>query len=960
MLDRTSQNPKNRRSETVPGVSTIETYKRPKARSPLLLILALIIVLFSLNASAAEQGLFWGRVQDDQRRPLSGANVTLSFAVSGLVLRVESDGSGQFRVGGLPLGLFSARVEAKGFKPYEETRLVSEPASSIYIELAMSPLAAKGGASTAIVRPSVNNYSQTILTHSRVDRLPTGNNVWHLIENLDLSATTNRIDIGGLWTGVPALFSGRGSVSWTQSRWLLNGMDVTDPYKTGAPLFYPDFFGWGAMRLVNADLPMQGFGPGAYLEMTSPEERREFHGGFSAFYSDKTLSSKNITPALEKEHLFDSNSLRRLADFNLVLTGPVSRAASFFVSATSQSVSRHLAGFNGVNESSILSGTTGLRFDVSDSSSLRFFWTGQTIHSPTMGGGRGIDPAATLDSRYATHVLQMLWDQRFSASHTLKAGIGLASGSLSSDFQAGAEGPNSSDLFLGHDAGSASMAGQDARLLINGFVDGQALLRSSSVVQHHIQYGLALQYASASSHKEVRDDRHLVFFDGQPLQVITFNTPTDDREAAFHLNVYAQEMLMLGSRVALSAGLNLGFSHAWVPGSPASARPGWSGVTPSAGGAITWLNVSPRLALTFPLAEKSLSAIRISAARYYYALPLSDLTYGNPGAWGGLVYSWNDANGDGRFQAGEAGTLLRRQGPLFAGIDPDIKRPSVDELMIALNLDLGKTWAFSIAGFLRETRNLAAALNTGVPFSSYAPVIVHDAGDDMIPGTYDDLTFTVYDQKPGTLGQDFFLLTNADSEARVNRYRGADVTLARRPGEPFDFFFSFQAIEAIGSANPGNTEMENDDGVIGNLYADPNTLINARGRLRFDRGFTVRVGFSFEAFWGIRFGSVIKYYDGQPFTRKIIIPGFAQGPFMIMAHARGVARYEYNRNVDVRLEKVFPIKGSRLRLILDGFNIFNRSLATEENEWTGPDFPRRFPTEIMSPRLFRLGLAFEF
>jgi hypothetical protein len=360
------------------------------------------------------------------------------------------------------------------------------------------------------------------------------------------------------------------------------------------------------------------------------------------------------------------------------------------------------------------------------------------------------------------------------------------------------------------------------------------------------------------------------------------------------------------------------------------------------------------------LAEKGLSAIRISAARYYYTLPLSDLTYGNPGALGGLVYARNDANGDGRFQAGEAGTLLRRQGPLFASIDPDIKRPSVDELMIALNLDLGNKWVFSLAGFLRETRNLLAALNTGVPFSAYDAVTFQEPGDDQIAGNYDDLTFTVFGQRPETLGRDFFLLTNADAEARVNRYRGLDLTLVRRPGEKFDFFLSIQAIEAIGSANPGNSELENDDGVIGSLYADPNTLINAKGRLRFDRGFTVRLGFSFETFWGIRLGTVVKYYDGQPFARKIIIPGLPQGPFTIMAHARGVARYEYNRNVDVRLEKVFLLKGTRLRLILDGFNIFNRSLATEENEWTGPDFPFRFATEIMSPRLFRLGLAFEF
>jgi hypothetical protein len=105
---------------------------------------------------------------------------------------------------------------------------------------------------------------------------------------------------------------------------------------------------------------------------------------------------------------------------------------------------------------------------------------------------------------------------------------------------------------------------------------------------------------------------------------------------------------------------------------------------------------------------------------------------------------------------------------------------------------------------------------------------------------------------------------------------------------------------------------------------------------------------------------VIKYYDGQPFTRKIIVTGLNQGPFFIQAHPRGVARYEYNRTIEVRIEKSFHLKSGTLRLILDGFNIINRALATEESEWTNPEFPLRYATEIQSPRVFRLGLAYDF
>lgn len=914
----------------------------------------------ALQTRAAEQGLIWGRVVVENQKPLADARVLILFSESGRKFRTSSDATGLFRQSGIPPGSFSVRVESPGFKPYEGQGFISEPASTFYFEVTLSPLSDKSRSSRAQVLFPVSNCSQTILSRRGQESLPSGNNIWNLVENQDLSATSNRIDVGGLWTGVPAILSGRGCPSWTQTAYLLNGMDLTDPYRAGTPLFYPDFFSWDFTRFVNANFPVQASAPGAYFDIITPSESPRWHGGLTSFYSDKSLTSTNITPALEKENLTDNDTLRRLGDLNFHLSGPLSEKISFSASLTSQTLSRHIAQFAPNDESSVLSGMVGVSIGLSDGSRLRLLYAGQDVRETREGAARLVDPAATRKARNVFNVFQAYWEKHFSENHSFRAGLGFAAGSFRSDFQSDAAGPNRSDLFLGRDQGAAAEADHDSRLVVDAFADGQAFLGGSSSVHHLLQYGVKLQYAAASSQKTILDGIHLVFFEDQPLEVVQFNTPTEDREAAFHLNVYGQETLLLGRLLSVTAGLNLGFSRGWVPGSASSPQAGWADVTPSSGGRITWLNLSPRLSVDLPLSETRASYIRMSAARYYYTLPLSFLTFGNPGALGGLAYSWNDANGDGRFQEGEAGGLLRRQGPLFGQIDANLKPPSVNELMIALNLDLGRRWAFSFTGYLRETRNLIAALNTGVPVSSYDAVNFHEAGDDAIPGNYDDLTFTIYNQKAETLGQDFFLLSNADADARLSRYRGADVTIVKRPGGPFDFFFSFQAIEAIGTANPGNSELENDDGVIGSLYADPNTLINAKGRLRFDRGYTVRAGFSFKTVAGITVGTVIKYYDGQPFARKIIITGLNQGPFDIMAHPRGVARYEYNRTVDIRLEKDFALGLTRLRLIIDGFNIFNRSLATQENEWTGPDFVLRFATEIQSPRMFRLGLGFEF
>ena len=352
--------------------------------------------------------------------------------------------------------------------------------------------------------------------------------------------------------------------------------------------------------------------------------------------------------------------------------------------------------------------------------------------------------------------------------------------------------------------------------------------------------------------------------------------------------------------------------------------------------------------------------LRVSAARYFFELPLSYLAYGNPGARGGLAYSWNDVNRNGRFEPGEQGKLVRREGPYFTSIDPEIERPRTDEYCISFSKAFGAGFRLGLAGYYRETRRLIETLNTGVPLDAYDPFTIYDRGDNFIPGDHDDVSFVIYNQRPDTLGRDFFLLTNPDADGRVSRYRGLDLTLVKKFSRRTVFFFSATATEALGTTSPGNSEFENDDGVIGALYDNPNAGIEARGRLRFDRAYTARLGWSFPAPGGFRLSTLIKYYDGQPFARKIIVSGFNQGPFFIQAAYRAEARYEFNMTVDLRLEKSIVLGAGLARMFIEGYNIFDWANATEESEWTGPEFVLRFATEVQSPRVFRIGLAYEF
>jgi len=897
---------------------------------------------------------------DENLNPVKEAVITISGEKQNIDELLWTDSRGYFKLCGLPFGRYVLAVEALGYKRLEKEIIFLEPLTELYFKITLIPHENLKSSSNCLLDFTAL-ATQTTISESQMEHLPSGNSVWSLIENQDLSATTNRIDVGGLWASVPALFSSRGGCSWTQNVYGVNGFNVTDPFWTGMPLILPDVYGLQFITHGNSSHPVQAFSPGASFDLIPKEGGPEYHGGFSSFFITKKMKSSNITPALEKEGIKETDTFNHLADVNLHFSGPLVRQKLFlFTSWTTNLVSRDLADYEKEDRSALYSGLVHLNY-LLPRNFLHFFWTGQFVSHLSYGAGRNIPFVSTSQKKNLYQLFQAFLDSKPKENSAYRLGLSFCLGNFHSDFQDNVSSQHGLEVFSKIPSGPAPFASRDSRRILVFSFHGKNIFMNSPKSRHLLQYGLDLQSSTSSSKQEIHDNLHLHFFNKKPLEVVLYNTPLQHRESSFHLNLFAQETMTLANNISVFLGLNLNFSQGWILDKNSYSSPvqSWNEISKEKN-KIWWLNLSPRASLRLPLSQKRTSFFTISLARYYFTLPLNYLTYGNPDALGGLVYEWEDLNTDGFYQKGEEKTLLRRQGPFFSKVDLSLKRPFTDELAISFIHHLGSNWFLTLAGFWRETKNLIETENIGVPFSDYEPVLYYDKGDDQMPVTWDDLIFTVYDQKRETFGNDFFLLTNPEAKTRVSRYKGMDVTLIKKYSSKFIFFFTFTATRAEGTTNPGNTEWENDDGVIGSLYDNPNTLINARGRMRFDRAYTARIGLSFQAPWGIRMGCLIKYYDGQPFARKIIIEGLNQGPFYIQAHPRGVSRYEFNMTMDIRIEKVFTWGKGKLRIILDGFNILNQNLATEENEWTGPEYPYRYATDIQSPRVFRIGLNYEF
>jgi hypothetical protein len=343
--------------------------------------------------------------------------------------------------------------------------------------------------------------------------------------------------------------------------------------------------------------------------------------------------------------------------------------------------------------------------------------------------------------------------------------------------------------------------------------------------------------------------------------------------------------------------------------------------------------------------------------RYQAELSRDVLAFGDPGEPFVQVYRWNDANTNGQFDPGENGVLIARagRGQTVGSIDSSLRAPRTDEFVLGAERRLGRTMTLAAVATVRRERSLLQPVNTGVPASSYRVIFVPDQGESY-DGASDDRPLALYDRLPSSFGQDHFMLTNPPGDRAS--YDGLEFTW-RLNSTRWYSLAGATAFRAEGQGgNRGFRATENDQGVIGELFENPNASTYAGGRLFFDRAYVLKWSTAYHAPYDILAAVTARYQDGQPFSRLVIAPDLAQGPEIVQAYLAGRTRFTFTATVDMRVEKGFRIGRTRASLRVDVFNLTNRANEVEENAVTGPAF--RLTTAVQPPRTVRAGLRFEF
>ncbi len=798
------------------------------------------------------------------------------------------------------------------------------------------------------------------------------------------AAVTEPLDFTGIQNTRIPLISDR-TFSWTATTFNLEGMDATDPYQPGRPIVFPDIEAVDQVRVENARTSDVHGAFGANIGLFLQTPPRSWHGNISSSVTGAALDFSNLPVLADRGILEQTQHYNWFTRDHVDLGGALGRRVDVYFSATAQWASETvpIAPQTQNENSRLLFGTLGLRYQLTAKDQVQFLLSGSHINLSDWGepvglealigwrmmpgyespyGFSGLAEADRLDLIQAGWIRQLpqnfrsgVFELRYSASNV----------HLDTKPSSPAAAPSRTELLEGALTGGPPLA----NFAVRQRESVRAALQPGAIQfgpeRHRAVIGGGWDTSNVENRFTAPYDLDLITAKGISAYAVELNTPLDSRERVQSFSTFARDHIRLSDWMSTDLGVIGEFSRGSLPSqaSPAGAFTP-ARAFPAEADVIAWNTVSPQIGLTLAVPGFERLLIGGSYNRFYAPLAARYLDFANPNSLSGLVFSWNDVNPGAVSQPGELGPLLRRFGGAYSSISTSLHSPHADQFEVYGTVSLGEQTSARIQFFRRDDKDRIAAIDSGVPAEAYRPVEVLDPGPDGIVGTFDDRTITLYDQSPSTFGRDKFLLENRPDLRML--YEGFTSELSTRYKQ-FDFHASFTAEKSFGPTNPGNGPLENDAGIVGALYQDPNTSISATGHDFFDRSFLGKIQMSYQLpskLGGIEFLNVANYLDGLPFARELLITGLAQGPIVVPATIRGSPeggnRAEYALNWNLRVARSFPMPIGHIRFSADVLNVTNSGNRIQENDVTGPNFNQRLPVAIEAPGFIRLALRYTF
>jgi hypothetical protein len=915
------------------------------------------------------------KVSDEQGAAVPGVSVSLtsSALVAGTATGV-TDAGGGYRFPSLPPGVYTVKIELQGFQTVQRENVSVQVGQTIPLDMTMRVATLAETITVSGSAPVVDTTSANVavnLGEQLLQTTPGGRDIWSLVEYKVPSLLITRPDVGGTSGGLQGTYSARGTPSAQNSQYL-NGINVGDPAAIGAAGYYYDFDAFEDIQVSTGAHDITVPTSGVFLNMVTKSGGERWAGRSTFTWLGEATQSQNIDDALLRFGFRpNTNEVDFVSDINVSGGGPlIDRKLRMFASFRDWRVHVNVpAAFSTLvlDKTDITSGLLNMTYQVAQNHRLTGFWSKQYYKKPNRflaSPTTLLEQASTSNEDDVFDVYQLLWNGVLTPRFFIDARFGLNK----ILFPTYLNGSDQTLLDTATNIRTRNFTTDTERFRDRYQVNatGQYYVDELLGGRHEFKFGVDHAHSPVEVRTRRFDDLELRWNSatGRPVDVTLFATPFFTRTAVDVTALYAQDSYSI-KRLTVTGGVRWERLEGYLPAqsSPASRWfPNLNRSFTEQRDLVLWHTAGPRLSAVYDLLGTGRTALKAAVGRYYYIISTGGiLDTANPNANYSERYTWNDLNGDFRFQAGEAtGTpVISQANPGTISFDPNYRRPYTDEFTGGVDHELLPALRLSTVVTYRRERYPQA---TSDPANPYATVMSSraDFGPDGVAGTGDDGTFRFFDRLSSSS------LTYFTNDPRsVQSYKGLEVTATKRMSNRWQMLAGYTL---------SRTRIS---GASVNL--NPNNLIFADGLVTGqlgDRPHQFKLTGSYVMPWyDIGVAGNFNSQSGIAVTRQVSTALSIGGTTNVNVEPAGSHRLDTRTAMDLRFFKGFAFGTRSLDVAVDFNNLTNANTVWNVRTLSGtinlrqngdpngtintlPQFMS--PAEVYPPRNIRFNVAFRF
>ncbi len=931
-----------------------------------------VCLVATFGFSQNRTGNIYGTVVDEAKTPLSGILVTLSGDLIGKMTTI-TNANGNFKFLSLSPGIYDMKAELEGFATLIQKAITVELGNNVSLTMTLVPKKLEEQIVVTAVPVVIDQKKTTHVTNlnkEELQTLPSARDPFVMLE-LAPGIVMDRVNVGGSESGQQSNFRSVGTYR-SGANWSMDGINNTDQVATGAAPQYFDFDAFDEIQIQTAANDITSMTAGAQINLITKRGGNKFSGGGRFYLTDKAFQGTNVPEDFPED--YTPEQIHSIKDYGLNVGGPILKDKLWFwIGGGIQDIQKK-ALVGDIQKQELKNFELKLNAKLGKHRFEGFFdWSSKDVEGRISNSQKDAWESHYMQS--SPHPFYKIQDE-FLVSDNLF--ISAKASYFEGGFLLSPIGPVGGIAYYDDAEGVYSGTYYES-----DYIRPQKFYQLSGVAFVDNLFGAAHEIKFGAEYKWWLRKRIRTYY-SQRLRYTDISVldayrayiyrNSDLNQPYNRIGLFFQDSMSF-KRLTVLLGARYDIQHGkvdeWhVDGTSVD----WAGEYNLPAVDVTtdelnfkWKHISPRVGLIYDLFGDGRTLAKANFSIYGEHMSTS-FTYALASTYGYVYWNWDDINGDMAVTSNEVWNPRVRdyavQTDAAERFAPNLESPKTLELTVGLEHELFKDFAVGAKVIYRKFYNDYV----GLYYVEEDGVLRLPTPDDWVVGGYapaDQGGAAWHEYKPGI--EETTQQWYQQHPDFYNRYLGLELTFKKRLSAASRWMlngsFTLQSwTQHFKSpwgywSNYCPTGHEDPDfrGGTPESWMTPRWMAKAGfsfmlpWKINMAGSFIARDGFIKDNYW-------IDYSSGANVSGTGSRPGSYK---TIYTKRRGESRYPAMFMANLRLERGFKIGFARLIFSFDLFNIFNTNAAqsVEENAARSTFGELR---EIVSPRVFRLGVRFDF